>query len=416
MDYQTKNFFNQEGSSVMYLDINSCFATIEQQANPLLRNKPIAIAAYDTPRGCIVAPSIESKKLGVKVGMRVMDAKKIIPSLIVLSPDPDKYRDVHQKIKRILFEYSPLVIPKSIDEFAINLKDTPAFRKGIIKTSQEIKARLKKEIGEYITVSIGIGPNQFLAKTASNLKKPDGLEEINYQNFYQTYQKLNLTDLTGISYKTLIRLNQGGIYSVIDLYEATPAKLHSVFKSIISYHWYLRLRGWEIDDFVNTENKSVGHSYSLPVFTNNLDTLLPILSKLVEKTGHRLREKNFQAGGVSLGLIFANHDYYQKHQISSKSIFSSQDIYQSVYSLLRQAPLKLPVRNIFLSCFKLTSRKNLQLDLFDNTVQKESLVKAVDKINQRWGQFSVIPARMLCTQDIAPDRISFGSVRHLKDF
>lgn len=398
MDYQTKSLFNQEPVGVMYLDINSCFATIEQQANPLLRNKPIAIAAYDTPRGCIVAPSIESKRLGVKVGMRVMDAQKIEPSLVILPPDPDKYRDVHQKIKTILFDYSPLVLPKSIDEFAVDLKHIPSFDRDLPKIAQEIKNRLKSEVGEYITVSIGLGTNQFLAKTASNLKKPDGLEEINCHNFYHVYQNLNLTDLTGISHRTLARLNRGEIYSVLDLYHASPTKLHSVFNSILGYHWYLRLRGWEIDSFSIVENKSVGHSYTLPKFTSRLESLLPILSKLVEKTGYRLREDGFQAGGVSLDLLFANHQFYQKHHLCPQPIFSSQDIYQHAYNLLLQAPLNLPIRNLSISCFRLSSQKNLQLDLFQNSLQKESLSKAIDQIKNHWGQFSIIPARMLNTQ------------------
>ena len=114
--------FNSKPSTVMHIDLNSCFATIEQQANPLLRGRPIAVAAYTTPSGCIVAPSIEAKKFGIKVGMRVREGKLLCPGLIILSPDPEKYRNVHIALRKILSDYTNNFFPKSIDEFVLNLE------------------------------------------------------------------------------------------------------------------------------------------------------------------------------------------------------------------------------------------------------------------------------------------------------
>ncbi|MEK7470692.1 MAG: DNA polymerase IV, partial [Patescibacteria group bacterium] len=101
----------------MHIDLNSCFATIEQQANPFLRGKPIAVGAYTTPNGCILAASVEAKRLGIKTGMRVKDGKVLYPKLIVLPSDPNKYRDVHLKLRKIISEYTNDFSPKSIDEF-----------------------------------------------------------------------------------------------------------------------------------------------------------------------------------------------------------------------------------------------------------------------------------------------------------
>jgi len=202
----------------MHIDLNSCFATIEQQANPLLRGKPIAVAAYTTPSGCIIAPSVEAKRLGIKVGMRVKDGKLIYPQLIVLPPDPWKYRNVHLALRKLLNQYTDLVVPKSIDEFVLNLEGYPAFKKGMMNVGKEIKERIKKEIGDWLTVSVGIGPNRFLAKTACGLHKPDGLDEINKDNFKEIYSGLMLTDLCGIKKKNAIRLNNCGIFTVLDFY------------------------------------------------------------------------------------------------------------------------------------------------------------------------------------------------------
>ena len=109
---------------IMYVDMNSCFATIEQQANPLYRNKPLVVAAYAKPFGCILAASYEAKRMGIKTGMRVKEGTIIYPQLIVLEPDTEKYRHVHKAIKKILTDFSPTVVPKSIDEFAVSLRSS----------------------------------------------------------------------------------------------------------------------------------------------------------------------------------------------------------------------------------------------------------------------------------------------------
>src|SRR3989338_11268157 len=122
--------FNSAVSTIMHVDLNSCFATIEQQANPHLRGKPIAVAAYTTGNGCIVAPSVEAKKLGIKVGMGVKDGQAICPKLIVLSPDPDKYRFVHQGLRKILSDYTDKITPKSIDEFVLEIQGLDMWQTG----------------------------------------------------------------------------------------------------------------------------------------------------------------------------------------------------------------------------------------------------------------------------------------------
>ena len=113
--------FNSSSSSIMHIDLNSCFAAIEQQANPFLRGKPVAVAAFSSPNGCILAASVEAKRLGIKTGMRVKEGKEFFPKLIVLTPDPWKYRCVHQNLRELLSDYSPEVHPKSIDEFVIKI-------------------------------------------------------------------------------------------------------------------------------------------------------------------------------------------------------------------------------------------------------------------------------------------------------
>lgn len=182
----------------MHIDLNSCFATIEQQANPLLRGKPLVVAAYNTPNGCVLSPSIEAKQYGIKVGSTVREARLLCRYVIVRTTDPPKYRDVHLKFRKIFNDYSPNVVPKSIDEAIIDFSGVPV-KKSLITIGKEIKRRMGKEIGEWISCSIGIATNRFLAKMGASIKKPDGLEVITHENVKAMYNRLKLTDLYGIN-------------------------------------------------------------------------------------------------------------------------------------------------------------------------------------------------------------------------
>jgi DNA polymerase-4 len=415
MAYPTELGFNPKPSTVMHLDLNSCFATIEQQANPHLRGKPIAVAAYSSPSGCIVAPSVEAKRYGIKVGMRVKDGKLLYPDLIVLPPDPWKYRNVHLGLRRILSDYTADLTPKSIDEFVLNLEGYPALRKGMRSIACEIKTRIRREVGDWLSVSVGIAPNRFLAKTGASLHKPDGLDEINKDNFLDIYSKLALTDLCGIKLRNTLRLNGMGIYSVLDFYRAPYWKLKAAFKSVLGYYWYLRLRGWEIDDVV-FGRKSYGNSFALPQPLSGPEELSPVLSKLVEKMGSRLRKAGYKARGVHLSLVFRNHTFWHRGVTTSKVLFDSRDIYKEAFRLLVGCPYKGAVRELAVSVFNLSRELDLQMELFEDVAKKENIVKAVDRLNERWGNFVVTPARMISTKEVVMDRIAFGGVKELEEF
>lgn len=407
MEKLIKLSFNPKPSTIMHIDINSCFATIEQQANPYLRGKPVAVAAYNSPKGCILAASVDAKKLGVKTGMRVCDGKLLCKNLIVLEPDPQKYRDVHIKLNGLLKNYSHDVVPKSIDEFVINFEGYPAFFRGLFNVSAEIKMRIKKEIGDYITVSIGLAPNRFLAKTASNLKKPDGLSEINKDNHLEIFSKLALMDLCGIKRGNASRLGSCGIFTLLDFYNSSPEYLVKAFRSVCGYHWYLRLHGWEIDD-VDFGRKSFGNSFALPKPPSTVEELSPILTKLVEKTGQRLRKSGYRARGIHVAINYRDGTHWHQGKTLEKEIFDSRDIYREVFRILCKSPYKKPVSILAESVYNLVDGNFKQSELFDDIDKKYNLVQALDIINEKWGDYVITPARMLYTQEYVHDRIAFG--------
>ncbi|MFZ3301790.1 MAG: hypothetical protein WA152_03705 [Microgenomates group bacterium] len=392
--------FNRNLPRIVHLDINSCFATVEQQANPLLRNRPVVVCAYTTNSGCVLAASVTAKKLGIKTGMRVMDARLIYPKVVVLSPDPPKYRYIHNKIKKILKDYSTCVVPKSIDEFVFKtISDKPW------EVSLEIKKRIKEEVGEYITVSIGISTNRYLAKVASNLQKPDGLSEINKDNIREIFSKLKLTDLTGIKKGNSKRLNLFGIKTTTDFFESSVSKLKLAFGGIGGLYWYLRLHGMEIDDF-KSKRGMYGNSFAPP--PNKANMTLEILSKLSEKTGLRLRNANLKASGVHLFLEDRNGNAWHMGKKLKRDIFNSNDIYKEMNNLLSISPIKDNLRHIAISTFNLKPIDTLQLEIFDDVLKKSKLTESLDVINTKYGDYTIYPARMINTEDMIKDRIAFG--------
>ena len=193
--------FNEERPLIMHIDLNSCFATVEQQARPLLRGKPVAIVNRRTDNTAIITASYEAKAKGVKVGMKLREAKLLCPGLIALESDPSKYRYVYHKLLAIMRDYSAHVTMKSIDEGVIDFHQTSYDIAGrdLVEIGHEIKQRLKDEIGVWMRCNVGIATNRFLAKTAAGLHKPDGLDVITSQNIETVLEGLTLTDLTGIA-------------------------------------------------------------------------------------------------------------------------------------------------------------------------------------------------------------------------
>ncbi len=413
MDYQISPTvaglpFNSQPPRIMHLDLNSCFASIEQQANPFLRGKPIAVVAYDSPGGCILAPSIEAKASGLRTGIRVREGRLLCPNLIVLTPDPDKYRNVHFKLKKILASYTADFQPKSIDEFVLNLalQSRICKQKSLWEIAVEMKRRIKNEIGEWLTVSVGIGPNRFLAKTASNLHKPDGLDEINKNNFLDVYSGLELVDLSGIDRANKARLNSVGIDNVLDFYHARMERLRTAFHSILGYYWYLRLRGREIDQ-VEFSRRSFGNSYALPHSSGSIKELFPILQKLVEKMGARMRRAGYRTRGIHLSLAYRDGSLWHKGQTLRRALFDSREVYKQVLGLLSLCPHRKPVHTLAVSCFNLEKANLFQLELFEDVEKKVRLSQAIDEINKHWGDFSIIPARVVQAPTAVQDRIAY---------
>ena len=396
---------------IMHVDLNSCFAMIEQQANPLLRNRPVGVAAYDTPKGIILAASYDAKAKGIKVGTSVGDAKLLCPGIVILMPDPDKYFDANARFRKVLLNYTSSITPKSVDEFVIDFAGSPALRSGIPleEIGMQIKQGVKDALGEYVTINVGIGPNRFLAKLAAGLHKPDGLDVISGANLREIYSRLTLMDLPGINSRYSARLNLADIYTPLEFLDAAMPKLkHQVFHSINGFYWYLRLRGHEIDN-VKFNRKSFGQQYAIAHKTADKQELARLLMKLCEKAGRRLRQDGYSAKGINLWLAFNDHTYWSRRQKTAAALYSTQDIFKAAQSLLEEVPILTLATNIGVTVYNLSSMEPYQLGLFDNQrLDGRALARTADAVNDRYGEFTLVPALMANMEDTIIKRVAFG--------
>jgi len=402
--------FTSHPPTVMYVDINSCFATVEQQANPLLRGRPVVVAAYTSGNGCILAASVEAKQYGIKTGTRVFEAKHMCPSLVVLPPDPEKYRYVNERLTMLLQTYSNRVQVQSIDEMIVRMEDIPP--ESMITIAKEIKKRIREEIGDWITVSIGIASNAFLAKTASNLKKPDGLVMITKKDIEKVLASLTLMDLCGIKTGNATRLITHGIATPLAMYQASSDALQVAFGSVIGRYWWLWLHGWEAgsvySENYSSKNKSFSQSCALSRHTTPLDhETIQMVYQLVAKLAARFRNDGYVAQGVMIGASFTDRTFWQKRKKTDAPLYATGDIFYVIHSLFCHAPIK-PIHTVFVGVYDLTASLYTQLTCDTEEMKKIARTQAIDSIYARFGQNAIASAVTLHTPQKLIDRIAFG--------
>lgn len=406
--------YNTERPLVMHVDLNSCFATVEQQARPMLRGRPVAIVNRRTEHTMVVTASYEAKAMGVKLGMRLREAKLLCPALVGLESDPPKYRYVYHKLLAIMREYSAHVTMKSIDEGVIDFHQATEKIRGrdLEDIGREIKQRLRDEIGVAMRCNVGIGTNRFLAKTAAGLHKPDGLDVLTSHNIREVFAGMELTDITGIARHNEARLHAVGITTPLEFLDASAQTLrHVVFKSIVGDQWHQRLRGWEVDDRPHPL-RTAGRQYVLE--SNNLSRgdIVKRLHHLCEEVGTKIRSQNLSARGVYVYARSYSRGYWQARQMSPLPFFSDRAIYAHAASLFARAPDD--IKEIGVTCYELTRGDDSQLTLFgDELAREHATTAALDEINSRFGERTIHSADTLGTGIYVKKKIPFGSTRYL---
>lgn len=408
---------NTADPTTLVIDLNCAFASIEQQHDPELRGKPLAIAAYATGAATIVSSSREARDLGIKTGMRVFEARAIFPRVVVKEPNPPLYRAASDKLMEILDRYSPDVLRMSIDEASIDLAGTPSLAKlGPEGVGRSIKVAIREEIGECVTCSVGVSTSIWMAKQASNLDKRDGLQRIDHTNLVAVFERLELTDLSGIAEATARRLARAAIFTPMDFLRATGDRLKDAgMHAEVADGWGRRLRGFEGTSFVRARRKSYSHSHVIARPTRSQAELEELLMRLCDMVGRRLRAANRRGSVVSVGVAYRPVvGHFSKQATLASPVFTGDQIYATALKLLAARDPDRLVGTLGVGLSGLSDGAPPQLDLFVDASRPrpERLEAAVDAIRNRFGEDAVTRARLLGRARVVRDRIAFGNTGH----
>jgi DNA polymerase IV len=405
---------------IFHIDMNSYFATCEQQANPLLRGKPVGICEH--LGGIIIAASIEAKKFGIKTGTPVWEAKKIYPRIVLMPTDPNKYRQITKKFLEIFLSYTEALEKYSIDEAFLDMSADLQFEKDpwakAEEIAKEIKQRIRKEIGVWIKCSVGISDNKLVAKIASDLQKPDGLTIIRPEQKNELYEKLSLTDIPGIAKRTERNLNMLGVKTLKDLRDYPLAKLAAHF-GVMGYHLHKmgQLQGsWKEEFSGETEevNKSMGHAYTMPKVTADRKIALQVLFKLSEMVGKRLRESQLMGNIIHFVVTDKKGQYYNKRKKLPHYIYEGKEIFTEAAALFEQyVPTSGHFKLIGVTVGGLAPFIE-QPSLFEAEQRKTELVKSLDQINDKYGDFTIARIPAWQARNLIRDSVGFGRMKEFK--
>ncbi len=418
---------------IAHIDMNSYFATCEQQDNPAWRGKPIGVCEH--LGGIIIAPSIEAKRWGIKTGTPVWEARKLYPQIILTKTNPDRYRFYTARFLKVFADYTDRIEKYSIDEAFLDLTKScniRGFKDGRLQLLDpwqeaarvigEIKLRMKTEVGDWITCSAGVSYSKLVAKIASDLQKPDGLVVVRPEDKDSLYDRLSLTDIPGIGHRQERNLNKLDIFTLRDLRDYPLSKLVTHF-GIGGYHLHSmgQLEGsWKEsfgEDVVASPMKSMGHMYTVPIEYRKQKILRPVLYKLSEMVAARLRANELMGNQIHVHAYNGAEVHAGRGAKIGYYVQDGRDIYLEALGLLRAtASLKELDNQTYFVGVTVAGLKSYspQASLFEDVPRRERLATALDKINQKYEDFTVARVPAFLARNIIRDSVGFGRMEEFK--
>lgn len=421
----------------LYVDLNSYFASIEQQVHPELRGRPVGIVPVVADTTCCIAASYEAKAFGVKTGTQVGEAKKMCPGLVLLEADHRLYTEYHHRIVKAVEHAAPVDSVLSIDEMACHLIGRERELNNALFIAREVKRAIRAYAGESLRCSIGLAPNRFLAKIASDMEKPDGLVALPPDILDSALRTLKLRDLPGVGRRMEYRLNQKGIHSMNELMDLDRAGLGQLWGSVHGERMWHLLRGVDMagESYFGgalEHAKSVGHSHILAPELRTTEGAWGVAHKLLHKAAMRMRATGLWAGRLTLSLryVVPQHLAHSQHFSGIPQLGwsdwtrfaeaqSNIGLIHALVELWSRRPQGSEYERPFqvgLALDELVPDSKHNLNLFESPEEEARqlrLAKAMDRLNQRYGLSTVAPLAMLRTQDAAPTRIAFSSIPDL---
>ncbi len=390
----------------LYLDMNSFFASVEQELNPSLRGKPVAVVPLNVDSTCCIAVSYEGKAFGVKTGTKVGEAKKLCPKMIFITGDHSHYVRFHHKIIEAVESCLPIASVCSIDEIACRLTGSREDIQTVKSLALQIKSAIATQVGSSLKCSIGVAPNRYLAKIAADMKKPDGFTAIGKEDLPAILYPLPLRDLPGIGQNMELRLNDKNIHDMKKLFSLSPQEMRVAWGSVRGEELWHLLRGEELPE-KKTEQKSLSQSHVLPPELRHGAGALKVLKKLTAKAAGRLRQADFFASQIQIFATFIGQDFWK----ARLSLIETQDtavFLRAVGSLWKEIP-KGSLYSVGVVLSGLVPEAFHAPTLFED-LNQDRLVKTLDALNQKFGKEAVHYGATHDSEDLAPLRIAFTQI------
>ncbi len=385
-----KSYYPKSGRVILHVDMNSFFASVEMAHNPSLKGKPLAIAGDAKKRkGIIVTSSYEARKYGVKTTMPVWEGKKLCPNLIIKPPDHEKYREASRLIFHELRKFTDLVEPVSIDEGYMDITD--CYRLGTpIEIAQMIQQHLLSKFD--LPCSIGIAPNKFLAKMASDMKKPLGITVLRKREIQTVLWPQPVIQMHGVGEKTAEKLATIGVFTIKDMAEAHDIQLEGLL-GIRGIQLKERANGIDrrpVDPIAAKESKSIGRSITLSRDSTDQSELLTVFEQLANKVSERLKREEYVTSNVSIMIRFSDHRTITRSRKLLNPIVEPKPIFLAAKRLFLTHWNQEPVRLLGITGQDLlhSSEAYEQLNLFsyEKIAKKEPLDRIIASMKKKYGR------------------------------
>jgi DNA polymerase-4 len=394
----------------LFLDLNSYFASVEQAEAPELQGRPVAVVPMMADTTCCLAASYPAKRYGVKTGTSIRDAKRLCPGIVFVKADHRKYVRYHKRVIETVDKHLPVKRVLSIDEMACELIGRERGEAFVREKAKIIKEAIASEISPALTCSIGVAPNRYLAKVASDMQKPDGLTIIHQHEIIARMSGLEPRDFPGIGPRMEVRFHERGCFTARQLFELTEREMRSIWGGVVGERFFRLIRGEDLPES-ESERGSISHSKVLAPELRSRDAAWPIAVRLLTKACVRLRSEGFYAKELWLSLTFLDRDPERRKWHQKAKCFETQDSLKLVEELERmwsEMPRRTMLKvGIALSGLVPTSQH--QRPLFED-IKREALMSTLDAVNGKFRDGTVYVADAHAAIRTATNAIAFQRI------
>jgi len=383
---------------IVHIDMDAFYASVEELDNPQIKDKPVIVGGPTDKRGVVSAANYHARKFGVKSAMPMAVATRLCPQAVIIIPRHRRYVEISKQIRAIFNRYTPLVQPLSLDEAFLDLNDSVKLFGPVIEIAYQIKQEIQCELN--LTASVGVAPNKFLAKLASDADKPDGFVIVEESQIQSFLDPMSVSQLWGVGKSSAQKLERNAIFTVAHLRDTNIEKLQQLFGDLQAQHLWNLSRG--IDNrpvITDSAPKSISKETTFSTDLDDLDELKRTFMLLTENVCYRLRAEYLQAKTVQIKYRRKDFKTFTRSESLSNATDQTQTIWDTVNYLLNENVTKsvLPLRLIGVGLSNFESDDTAQVDLFEKN--DDQLDVLADRIHQKFGNVSLLRAKGIAKKD-----------------